>query len=511
MQDYLKKDFEKILKSSSLVLHRWMKESDSNTGRVYDKNLEELPLTVDFYSGYVRVVDYSDNGLSDEDIDDVFDIISRFLYTEKDKIIYKYRKKREGREQEEKGNESLLVSVKENGLSFECDLSLYADTGLFLEGEKVRETVCDISSNEKVLNLFSYTSSFSVYAAKGGAEEVVSVDKSNVYTSWARRNLNNNGFLDEKKYRCVKEDVRDYLKKAKERGERYDLIIIDPPSFSNSHRTEDFDVQEDYLELLLLSREILLDDGVIIFSENRKNFHFEKDKVERYFSFEEITSGVCAVNFTSKNRAQRVWVMKKDDNSSKRYEKDSRSRSEHPYSKTRRNNRDEYNKDQKHYRSDNLKDESRHSDATSYRDKKDDRARHYNDDFRYDKKSKDSYNDKKAYYKDKDSNYDNHKSNHDGVSRRNDNHSYSHSYRNDDESREYKEGRHNGNSFKDNATSHMYKKEYNGERKGERRSDTRQKKSGPKPFGYDSFSPSKKRDGANISWIKNQIEIDEDE
>ena len=135
--------------------------------------------------------------------------------------------------------------MKENGLEFECELEKYVDTGLFLDMVHVRENVMAISAGMKVLNLFSYTSSFSVYAAAGNAESVTSVDLSNVYCQWSRRNLENNGFLDESKYRVLASDAGAFLESEIENGNRYDIVIFDPPAFSNSHKAEDFAVQKD--------------------------------------------------------------------------------------------------------------------------------------------------------------------------------------------------------------------------------------------------------------------------
>ncbi len=313
MDDYLKKDFGKILKADGLEARRWMKNTDSTTGRVYDRNLENLPLTVDLYGDYARIVDFSEEGLDDELRDEVIDLVSRFLYVERSRINFVYRKKREGREQHEKGDEECRVSVKENGLVFECELKAYADTGLFLDMEETRKLVREMALNQRVLNLFSYTSSFSVYAASGGAESVVSVDLSNVYSQWSRRNLDNNGFLDGKKYEVVTADARSFLEDAVKEKRVFDLVILDPPAFSNSHKAETFDVQKDYIEFLGLINLLLSDGGVVLFSENLQSFRFEKAKLESMYDAEEITNDVFAPNFSHKRRSMRVWVLKKSE------------------------------------------------------------------------------------------------------------------------------------------------------------------------------------------------------
>ncbi len=321
MDEYLKKDFGKILKANGLEARRWMKNTDSTTSRVYDRNLEDLPLTVDLYGDYARIVDFSDEGLDEELRDEVVDLVSRFLYVERSRIFFVYRRKREGREQHEKGCEECRVSVKENGLVFECELKTYTDTGLFLDQEETRKLVREMALNQRVLNLFSYTSSFSVYAAAGSAESVVSVDLSNVYSLWSRRNLDNNGFLDEKKYEVVTADARSFLDEAVKEKRVYDLVVFDPPAFSNSHKAENFDVQKDYMEFLRLIYLLLSDGGVVVFSENLQSFRFEKAKLDSMYEVEEITNDVFAPNFSHKRRSMRVWVLKKSEKKRERKEK----------------------------------------------------------------------------------------------------------------------------------------------------------------------------------------------
>ena len=311
VEDFEKKDFEKLLKRGGLEARRYMKLTDSDVARVYDRNIASIPVTVDLYGQYARIVDYSDGGLDEAFIEEINDIVARYLYVERSKIVFKERRKREGREQHEKGDEEVKVVVRENGHEFLTELSLYADTGLFLDQAYTRAMVERESAGRAVLNLFSYTSSFSVYAAAGNAESVTSVDLSNVYNAWAKDNLARNGFLDEKKYRVITDDVRAFLEKAYENGERYDLVILDPPAFSNSHKAEDFDVQKDYLSMLYLISRILKDGGAVIFSENLNTFIFDKKSLNPYWDIKEITRDVLAQGFSGKHRSCRVWILEK--------------------------------------------------------------------------------------------------------------------------------------------------------------------------------------------------------
>ena len=321
MEEYLKKDFGKILKAQGLEARRWMKNTDSDVCRVYDRSLEGLELTVDIYGPYARIMDYRDEGRNEDEITEIMDIVSRFLYIERDKVIWKERKKREGREQHEKETGECPVVVKENGLYFECELVKYVDTGLFLDMTENRRLLMEMAQNQRVLNLFSYTSSFSVYAAKGGAESVESVDLSNVYTAWSRRNLDRNGFLDENKYKVVAEDARAVLERAVAENRRYDIVVFDPPAFSNSHKAEDFDVKKDHVPFLAAIWKILSDDGIVLFSENLSGFGLDKNILNPWYEIKEITKEVTALNFSTKRRSCRVWEMAKKPRKTTKYSK----------------------------------------------------------------------------------------------------------------------------------------------------------------------------------------------
>ena len=223
--DYTEKDFGKILKTNALKMRRLMLKSGTTCMRVYDRNLERFPVTVDMYGPYARVTDYSEGGLDDETEAVCCDIVSRMLYVQTTHVVF-HRRPRVGKEQHElQSEESLLVQVTENGLTFTVDLTKRIDTGLFLDHMLTREMVGTMSPGLSVLNLFSYTGSFSVYAAKGGAKRVESVDLNANYTAWAQKNLTDNGFPEEL-FPCIAADAWQYVVEAVKEGRKYDLIEI---------------------------------------------------------------------------------------------------------------------------------------------------------------------------------------------------------------------------------------------------------------------------------------------
>ncbi len=320
MKQYIEKDFGKILKRNSLQIRRLMKELDSDAGRIYDRNLQEIPITVDLYGAYARLTDYSSDMLTEDEISKICDVVSRNAYIEPERIIYHRREKRESGEQHEAiTGESLTLEVKENGLLFLVDLTSRIDTGLFLDQMPSRKALKEGASGKRVLNLFSYTGSFSVYAAAGGASSVVSVDLSKTYSDWCEQNLRRNGFFGEQ-FTVVNQDALSYVQEAGNRGEVFDVIIFDPPSFSNSRKMEGvFDVQKDHAEILNTLWELLSPSGILYFSMNLRGFRFNKRDLNG-FKIEEVTSDYRAPGFSSKKVGLRSWVLTKE----KRYHKGGR-------------------------------------------------------------------------------------------------------------------------------------------------------------------------------------------
>ena len=309
--DYTEKDFGKILKGNALKMRRLMLKSGTTCMRVYDRNLERFPVTVDLYGPYARVTDYSEDGLDEETERICCDIVSRMLYVQADHVVYHRRPKRVGKEQHTlQGEESLEVKVTENELTFTVDLTKRIDTGLFLDHSETRMMVGQMSSGCRVLNLFSYTGSFSVYAARGGAESVESVDLSSTYTAWAKKNLADNGYIQEI-YPCIAADAWQYVVDAWNKGSVYDLIIFDPPSFSNSRKMDhDFDVQRDYLRWMKVLNALLAKDGKLVFSTNLGTFRMETQAI-RGFDIVEITAQVAAPGFTRRLGTARTWLLTK--------------------------------------------------------------------------------------------------------------------------------------------------------------------------------------------------------
>ena len=314
--DYLDKDFGKILKDNAQTLRHELLPQKTDCFRVYDRNLSRYPVTVDLYGKYAKVTDFGETPLSDEERAVCLDICSRMLYLEPENVVYAARARRPDRAQHEKTDlEAIRTTVHENGLSFIVDLTTYVDTGLFLDHAVTRAMISERSQNADVLNLFSYTGSFSVYAASGGANSVTSVDMSATYTRWAEQNLEENGYSGSA-YKCVCMDAEKFIEEALTKGLKYDIIIFDPPSFSNSRKMEhDFDVARDWVYWIKSLLQLLKKTGFILFSTNLGSFRMDKRKL-RGLSIKEITGAVWAPGFVKgRPGTVRSWMMAFDDDS----------------------------------------------------------------------------------------------------------------------------------------------------------------------------------------------------
>ncbi len=217
--------------------------------------------------------------------------------------------------------QSITGLVMEQGQLFRLDLTSYLDTGLFFEHRNLRAAVRDTCSKKRVLNLFCYTGSFSVYAAQGNASYVESVDLSNTYLAWAKDNMKLNGFTDKKQYEFTRADCMRFLQEkavaAKggklEADELYDLIILDPPTFSNSKATTDvLDINRDWPQLVKDCLNILAPGGTLYFSTNSERIKFDISKIPpktasgKEFEWKEITEETIPVDFNGK-KPHKVW------------------------------------------------------------------------------------------------------------------------------------------------------------------------------------------------------------
>ena len=233
-------------------------------------------------------------------------VISEVMTVAKQNIFLKLRQRKAGRlGQYQKLNDAQHeFIVWENGLKFIVNLSDYLDTGLFLDHRVTRQKVREQSLKKKVLNLFAYTGAFSVYAAAGGASEVVTVDLSKTYLNWAERNMQLNNYITGNAgsgtgaYSFIHADVLQHLKLLSPGC--FDLVIMDPPTFSNSKRMEDFlDIQKDHAELINDCLRVLTPGGILYFSTNSRRFVLDSEKINAG-SIRDISKATTPFDFEGK-------------------------------------------------------------------------------------------------------------------------------------------------------------------------------------------------------------------
>jgi 23S rRNA (cytosine1962-C5)-methyltransferase len=285
--------------------HKQAKRQGISCFRVYDHDLPEFPFCIEFYGEKLYVAEYKrQHGMTEEEHDAWMDqsmgVIMDLLQVQKENIFLKLRQRKPGRlgQYQKYDEEQHEFVVEENGLKFQVNLSDYLDTGLFLDHRLTRQRVREESAGKKVLNLFAYTGSFSVYAAAGGATEVVTVDLSNTYLEWAKRNSRLNGFDDPVKYQFVQADVLQWLSQVPSGS--YDLIVMDPPTFSNSKRMKDFlDIQKDHARMINQCIEGLDKEGVLYFSTNSRKFQLDEEQLKAS-SIKDITKATTPFDFENK-------------------------------------------------------------------------------------------------------------------------------------------------------------------------------------------------------------------
>jgi 23S rRNA (cytosine1962-C5)-methyltransferase len=297
---------------------RWARRRGYGAYRVYHRDLPEFPLAIDVYVAEdpavgtrVHLQEF-ETGWEQDDAEAaawrgaVLAAVAGTLGLPERAIVFKQRARRHGREQHVKtGRAARPFVVVEAGLRFEVDLDAYLDTGLFLDHRALRAQVRERAAGRRMLNLFAYTGSFTVYAAAGGAVESDTVDLSNTYLDWAGRNFARNG-LDPERHVRVRADVLAWLPQAAEEGRRWDLIVLDPPAFSNSKAMDDvLDVQRDHRWLIANARALLDPGGELYFSTNLRTFALDATLAVDPGG-KEITAQTLPDDFRDR-RIHRVW------------------------------------------------------------------------------------------------------------------------------------------------------------------------------------------------------------
>lgn len=295
---------------------KWARRQGLDAWRVYDKDVPQFPFAVDVYGERIHLQEY-DTGWEMEDdayrewINAVADSLCAVTGLAHEAVTLKNRRRQKGVSQYEKaGQQGSDFIVNEFGQRFIVNLDAYLDTGLFLDHRNTRKRVREEAAGKRFLNLFAYTGSFTVYAACGGAISSETVDMSNTYQDWSRRNFELNG-LDLARHQLVRADVFQYLEEAVDGGKQFDLIVMDPPTFSNSKKMRDIlDVQRDHVWLIDYAMALLAPGGTLYFSNNLRSFKLDERLADDYV-ISDISAQSVPEDF--RNRAiHQCWRVRRD-------------------------------------------------------------------------------------------------------------------------------------------------------------------------------------------------------
>ncbi len=307
-------DFANRLLKNMKRLDKWAKRENIQCYRLYDADLPEYNVAIDRYNEYLIIQEYR----APKEIDAqkvrrrFLDIVSTTRYLldlTDDQLIIKVRERQKGRQQYEKlDSKKQRLVVQEGPAKIIVNLQDYLDTGLFLDHRPTRLRIGNMAKGKDFLNLFCYTATASIHAALGGAKSTTSVDMSNTYLSWGQENFAENGIKGNHEF--IQQDCIKWLQHA---HEMYDLIFIDPPTFSNSKRMSDvFDVQDDHLALLTSASERVNPNGEIIFSNNKRGFKLDIEAIKALgFYVKDISKASIPEDFKGNEKIHQCWLLTK--------------------------------------------------------------------------------------------------------------------------------------------------------------------------------------------------------
>ncbi|GKO79030.1 ribosomal RNA large subunit methyltransferase K/L [Klebsiella quasipneumoniae] len=309
----LAEDFANRLRKNLKKFEKWASQEGIECYRLYDADLPEYNVAIDRYADWVVVQEYAPPKTVDahKARQRLFDIIAAtiaVLGIAPNKLVLKTRERQKGKNQYQKmAEKGDFIEVQEYNARLWVNLTDYLDTGLFLDHRIARRMLGQMSKGKDFLNLFSYTGSASVHAGLGGARSTTTVDMSRTYLEWAERNLRLNG-LTGRAHRLMQADVLGWLRES---NEQFDLIFIDPPTFSNSKRMEDaFDVQRDHIRLMTDLKRLLRKGGTIMFSNNKRGFRMDHDGLAALgLKAQEISQKTLSQDFARNRQIHNCWLI----------------------------------------------------------------------------------------------------------------------------------------------------------------------------------------------------------
>jgi len=313
--------FVNRLRKNLKNLGKWAERERITCYRLYDADLPEYAVAVDLYRGeklWVHVQEYQAPKPVDPDkaaqrLQEALAVLPEVLGIPREQLFFKVRRKQKGSAQYEKlADTRHFHEVQEGNCRLLVNFSDYLDTGLFLDHRPTRQLLEEQAREKSFLNLFAYTGAATVHAAVGGARSTTTVDMSKTYLEWARRNMALNGFRG-KAHHFIQADCTAWLEKEAKRPspQRYDLIFLDPPTFSSSKRMEEsFDIQRDHVALLHNAATLLADGGLLVFSNNFRRFKLDEAALAE-LRIEEISARSIPKDFARNPHIHRCWLIRR--------------------------------------------------------------------------------------------------------------------------------------------------------------------------------------------------------
>ncbi|HGJ5883343.1 bifunctional 23S rRNA (guanine(2069)-N(7))-methyltransferase RlmK/23S rRNA (guanine(2445)-N(2))-methyltransferase RlmL [Arsenophonus sp.] len=306
-------DFANRLKKNEKKLNKWVKQQGIDCYRIYDADLPEYNVAVDRYGEHIVIQEYAppksiDSHKAKQRLFDVISATMQVLALTSSQLVLKTRQRQAGKQQYEKlSQQGKFLLLHEYNAQLWVNLTDYLDTGLFLDHRLVRKMLANMSKGKDFLNLFAYTASASVHAGLGGARSTTSVDMSRTYLEWAEKNLQTNK-LTGQQHRLIQADCLAWLAQT---TEKFDLIFIDPPTFSNSKRMNaTFDVQRDHINLMMQIKRLLRPGGTVVFSNNKRGFKMDMSGITQLgLTAKEITQQTISLDFTRNLQIHNCWLI----------------------------------------------------------------------------------------------------------------------------------------------------------------------------------------------------------
>ncbi|WP_318522209.1 bifunctional 23S rRNA (guanine(2069)-N(7))-methyltransferase RlmK/23S rRNA (guanine(2445)-N(2))-methyltransferase RlmL [Photobacterium leiognathi] len=313
VQEEVAPDFANRLKKNIAKLGKWAKREGIECYRIYDADIPNYNAAIDKYKDYIIIQEYAapksvSEELARRRIMDILRATIEVTGVESNKVILKVRERQKGKSQYQKlSSAERHMVVEEYGVELKVNLYDYLDTGLFLDHRITRRMLGKIAPGKDFLNLFSYTGSATVHAAVGGAKTTTTVDMSNTYLRWAQENMELNNQVGSQ-HEFIQADCLQWLQEV---DDTFDLIFIDPPTFSNSKRMkQSFDIQRDHIMLMENLKRMLRPEGQIVFSNNKRHFKMDLDKLnELGLHAKNISDKTLPMDFAKNKQIHNCWII----------------------------------------------------------------------------------------------------------------------------------------------------------------------------------------------------------